>query len=90
MTLSERVAAGLRTAGISPRQFAPIVGCNFTTLYRIIGDETPDPHSLTTQSLERALDRLEQLISEGHLPFDRDIAKEQRVETLQRLFADTK
>jgi hypothetical protein len=88
VTLSERVATGLRTAGLTPRQFAPIVGCNFTTLYRIINDETPDPHSLTARSLERSLDRLETLLAEGRLPFDRDIPRGQIEQTLLRLFSD--
>jgi hypothetical protein len=88
MSLSERTATGLRTARLSPRSFAAIVGCHWTTIYRVIRQEEPNLQALTGIALEKKVARLEELIEAAKLPFDHKMPRKQAAEELQRLFAD--
>lgn len=87
-TLSDRVAANLRTARLSPRSFAKVVGCHFATIYRVIRDGDENMHGITRAAVEAKVEKLEELIETGFLPFDRGLTKQQTEDTLQQLFAD--
>jgi hypothetical protein len=88
MNISERIATGLRTAHLSARQFATVVGCHFTTISRIIREDDPSLQAALQGVLERRLDRLEELIETGHLPFDHGIPRKDKKGLLLSLFAD--
>jgi len=88
MTISERMAIGLRTAHLSSRQFAAVTGCHFTTIARLLREDDSNPLGMTRTMLEERLDRLEELIAEGQLPFDRGTPRKEKAERLQRLFTN--
>jgi hypothetical protein len=83
------MADGLRTARVSPRSFAKVVGCHYTTIYRLIKARDPNPYQMTEAALEKNVSKLEELIAEGKLPFDLGMTKKQKAESLQSLFAET-
>lgn len=88
MNISERIATGLRTAHLSARQFATVVGCHFTTISRIIRDDDPSLQATLQGVLEKKLTRLEELVDSGHLPFDAGIPRKEKKGLLLSLFAD--
>ena len=90
MNISERLANGLRSANLGGRSFAKVVGCHFTTIYRIIRETEPNLHGITEEVLERKIARLEELVASGQLPFDLGMTRKQKAEALQSLFAEHK
>lgn len=44
----------LKTKGLTPEQFAPQVGCDRATIYRIMGNSGYDPKLSTALAIEKA------------------------------------
>ena len=87
MSLNDRVATTLRTAGLSARSFAELVGCHYTTVYRVIRSDDDTMHGTVRAAIERVLTRLEELVDLGYLPFNAKMSREEQTASLQRLLA---
>lgn len=79
MSIGERLAVVLRGAELSPRDLSACTKVHFTTIYRLIRHRGTTFPSVE-KTLSEALDKIEKLTEDGHLPFGGPISdREQRL-----------
>lgn len=89
--LGERCIAVLRTAGVSPRSFAKVIGVHYTTVYSFMKHgNTVHRLVLSLNAVKDGLDMLEKLVNLGKLPFDKKPSANDEITQLKHLFTQYK
>lgn len=87
--LGTRVKRVIKCAGISPRILAAVTKIHFTTIYAIIRDSGYiKSYPLTVATLESTLDKIEELVKLGTLPFSTDTPHDSRTKELLSLLTN--
>lgn len=87
-TIGDRLGRVLRGANLSPRNLGAITKVHFTTIYTLIRQKGKT-YPVVEQTLSDALDKIERLQADGHLPIREDISDKEKTERLVALIATT-
>lgn len=85
MTLGDKVEAAMNGAGIKARTFAALVGCHYTTIYKLLENRTTVvPLNLVQEKIYKVIDFLHDAVQNGVLPLDASLSV---VEKTKRIVA---
>lgn len=88
-SLGQRTRRVIQDARISPRILAAVTKIHFTTIYSIIRDgKANTSYPITVDTLERTLNKIQNLIDSKQLPFDSSTSHDKRTEELSKLLAE--
>lgn len=84
--IATRIKDTLRRSGLTARNLAAIANVHYTTIYLITKKgESAKPLPAITDSLDRALAVINQLVAENKLPLPANLSQEARQEKLTQL-----
>jgi len=85
--LADRIKEVLRTSHVNVRSLSAVAELHYTTVYVILrkGDKA-NPHHMVQKALEAALDTIDKLVADKHLPLPEGLAQESKDRELKSLF----